>query len=127
MVAFTLNEAESVVHVRPSGALRKEDFEDLARTVDPYIERTGGLKGLILETADFPGWSDLKAVVGHIRFVRDHHRDIERVAFVTDSPVGDAAQYLADHFVKAEIKQFDFDGLAEAKAWVARGDVAETD
>jgi hypothetical protein len=127
MVAFTLNEAESVLHVRPSGPLRKEDFSDLARAVDPYIERTGGLKGLILETADFPGWSDLKAFVGHIRFVRDHHREIGRVAFVTDSSAGKAAEHIAAHFVSAEIKKFDFDALAEAKAWVARGEVAETE
>lgn len=48
MINYTLHEAESVLHVWPTGPLEERDFEELARAVDPYIERTGGLRGLLL-------------------------------------------------------------------------------
>jgi hypothetical protein len=118
MIDYTLEEINSVLHVRPTGPLEDTDFERLSRTVDPFIERTGQLRGLLIETADFPGWTDLAAVASHFRFVRDHHRQIEKVAFVTDSPLGKVADHLASHFVAATIRRFPFDEVAEAKAWV---------
>jgi hypothetical protein len=33
----------------------------------------------------FPGWESLGAMVAHLKFVRDHHRNIGRIAAVTDS------------------------------------------
>jgi len=118
VIDYTLDEASSVLHVRPTGPLRKADFETLARTVDPFIERTGRLRGVLIETAEFPGWQDLPAVARHFRFVRDHHREIERVAFVTESSIGEIADHLADHFVAARIQQFPRSEIEEAKSWV---------
>jgi hypothetical protein len=118
MIDYTLDEINSVLHVRPMGPLEGDDFEQLSRTVDPFIERTGRLRGLLVETADFPGWTDLAAVARHFRFVREHHRQIEKVAFVTESPMGKIAEQLASHFVAATIRRFPFSELAEAKAWV---------
>ena len=119
MIDYTLNESNSVLHVRPAGPLRKDDFEALSQAVDPFIERTGGLHGLLLETAQFPGWIDLAAAVRHFRFVRDHHRKIKKVAIVTDSPLGEAAEHIASHFVAAIIKHFPAGHLDKAKTWVA--------
>ena len=118
MIEYKLDRENSVLHVHPTGPLRKQDFEELARTVDPFIEQTGGLRGLILETARFPGWENLGAAVRHFRFVRDHHRKIKKIAAVTDSPLGDAAEHIASHFVAAEIKHFSAGQLDEAKAWI---------
>jgi hypothetical protein len=118
MINYTLHEAESVLHVRPAGPLEERDFEELARAVDPFIERTGGLRGLLVETAEFPGWGDPSAFASHFRFVREHHRQIEKVAFVTDSPVGEIADSVAQHFVAAEIRTFPFGATDEARAWV---------
>jgi len=70
----------------------------------PFIERTGGLHGLILESPSFPGWENLGAAVRHFRFVRGHHQKIKRVAVVTNSRLGDAAEHIASHFVAATIR-----------------------
>ena len=72
MIEHTLEMEDSILYVRPISALKQADFERLARTVDPYIEATGALAGLIIDAPTFPGWESLGAMSAHIRFVREH-------------------------------------------------------
>ena len=88
MVEHSLDTANSILYVRPKSALDKGDFDQLAKTVDPYIEKTGDLAGVIVEAPAFPGWESLGAMVAHFRFVRDHHKRVKRIALVTDSALG---------------------------------------
>ena len=118
MIDCSLDTANSILYVRPTSALAPEDFLQLAKTVDPYIERTGNLAGLILETSTFPGWTSLGAVVAHFRFVRDHHRHIKKVALVTDAALGNIAERLASHFVSATIRHFPAGQAEAAKQWI---------
>ena len=121
MIEHTLDSAHSVLYVRPRAALAQDDFIELARTVDPYIEETGNLAGLVIEAPAFPGWESLGAMAAHFRFVRDHHKHITKVALVTDSALGNAAEHLASHFVSAEIRHFPSAEIAAAKQWVTKG------
>jgi hypothetical protein len=123
MLDPNLDREAALLHLRPTGKLRKEDFEQLALLVDPFIDETGGLRGLIVETASFPGWSDLPAMIQHLRFVRAHHRKIARVALVTNSPIADFAQHLAAHFVSAQIKHFGAKELDSARQWIASAEI----
>ena len=106
MIHYNLDRQKRILHVRPTGALSKEDFNELSHVVDPFIEETGDLAGLILEVAHFPGWEDLRAVARHFRFVRGHHKKIKKVAVVTDSPIGSAAEHIASHFFPPESSIF---------------------
>jgi hypothetical protein len=119
MIDHTLDTASSILHVRPKSSLQQSDFAELARIADPHIEKTGGLAGLIIEAPAFPGWESLGAMAAHIRFVRDHHRHIRRIALVTDSPLGNVAEHLVAHFVSAEIKHFAAGELQAARQWIA--------
>ena len=67
----------------------------------------------------FPGWQNLEAAIAHFKFVRDHHRKISKVAFVSDSEVLALLPKLADHFVSAEVRHFKPDEEAKALAWIA--------
>jgi len=119
MVEHSLDAERGVLTVNPRAPLEKGDFAQLAKTVDPYIEKHGVLAGLLIEAPSFPGWDSLGAMAAHFRFVRDHHRKVKRVALVTDSPLGNVAQHLASHFVSAEIRHFPASALAAARQWVA--------
>ena len=119
MIDHTLDENASVLTVRPTGPLRTEDFNELATLVDPYIERTGGLNGLVLHVEHFPGWDDFPSALRHVRFVHDHHRKVRRIAVVTDSPLGDLAEHVTSRFIAATVKHFPADELDEAKTWAA--------
>lgn len=118
MIEYTLDTVNSILYVRPTASLEKEDFAQLATAVDPYIEKTGGLTGLIIEAPTFPGWESLGALTTHFRFVLDHHKHIKRVALVTDSTLGTVAEHLAAHFVSADIKHFAARDLKAATQWI---------
>jgi hypothetical protein len=118
MIESSLDTARSILYVRPKSALAEEDFVQLAKTVDPFIQSSGDLAGLILEIAAFPGWDSLGAMAAHFRFVRDHHKHIRKVAVVTDAPLGSLAEKLASHFVSATIKHFPAGAMAAAQQWI---------
>ncbi|MGH7241997.1 MAG: STAS/SEC14 domain-containing protein [Phycisphaerales bacterium] len=121
MVDYRLDAKDSILYVWPISPLTQEDFAKLISVVDPYIESTGDLAGLIIEADSFPGWESLGAMASHFRFVRDHHKRIKKIAAVTDSPMGAVAENLASHFVSAEIKHFPAGRGEAASQWVKAG------
>src|SRR5262245_64080322 len=118
MIEHRLDTEHGILYLRPKSALEQEDFVQLARTVDPYIEKTGDLAGLIIETPAFPGWDSLGAMAAHFRFVRDHHTRIRNVAVVTDAALGSLAEKLASHFVSATIRHFSAGEVEAARQWI---------
>jgi hypothetical protein len=116
MIEHTLDAAQSILYVRPKSSFAQSDFAQLAKTVDPYIEKSGELAGVIIDAPKFPGWDSLGAMAAQFRFVRDHHKRIKKLALVTDSAMGNVAEKLAAHFVSAEIKHFAAGELDAAKA-----------
>jgi hypothetical protein len=61
------------------------------------------------DTPEFLGWESLGSLLGHVRFVRDHHRKIRRVALCAGGALAALAPMLAEHFVQAEIRHFDYE------------------
>jgi stage II sporulation SpoAA-like protein len=118
MLEHELQRAEGLLVIRPRGPLQADDFISLAAVIDPYVEQHGNLRGLMIEASSFPGWDSFAAFVSHVRFVRDHHRVIRKVAAVSDSPILSIAPQLAKHFVKAEIRHFKSSERAAALAWL---------
>ena len=122
MIEHSLDAENAILYLRPQSALEKDDFVQLAKTADPFIEQTGGLAGLIIETPSFPGWKNIKAMTHHFRFVCSHHKHIKKVGLVTDSVIGDIGEHLASHFVSAEIRHFPAGELASATQWILSSD-----
>src|SRR5215467_1969095 len=106
-----------VLVVELTRALRRQDFDAIALTADAWIESHGVLRGLVIHTRAFPGWENLGALLHHVRFVRDHHRKIERVALAADSKMTSIAPRIGEHFIQAEVKVFGYDDLDAAVAW----------
>jgi hypothetical protein len=113
-----------VVEVRQP--LRAQDFDALAATADGWIEAHGDLAGIVIHAREFPGWQNLGGLIRHVRFVRDHHRRVRRVALASDSRLADLAPRLAEHFVQAEIRRFGYDALDDAVAWAEGAGVEAT-
>jgi len=57
-------------------------------------------------------------LVMHLKFIKQHHRKVTRLAFVTDSAVGTFAEKIGNHFVAAKVKTFLFNELDQAKQWI---------
>ena len=118
MIEYELRRAEGILLLRPRDRLEAADFESLAREVDPYIEANGTLHGLMIDAEAFPGWVNFAALVAHLRFVRDHHRKIEKVAVVSDSTFLSVAPKVASHFVRADVRHFSHAQREDALAWL---------
>jgi len=119
MIKYDLDTATSVLTVHPESAFDKNDFAELAKTVDPHIESTGDLAGVIIDAAHFPGWDGFGAMVSHFRFVRQHEKHVKKIAVVTDSHLGDVAEHLASHFVSAQIRHFPAGQVEQSRQWIA--------
>ena len=110
-----------VLVIEPHGSLRAEDFDALAAVVDPWVEQAGELPGIVVHTREFPGWQNVGSFIRHVRFVRDHHRKVRRVALAADGKVAELVPTFADVFVSAEIRRFEYDEEERAIAWAATG------
>jgi len=106
-----------VLVVDASQPLRSQDFDSIALTADTWIEAHGKLNGLVIHARRFPGWENLGALMKHVRFVRDHHRKIARIAVAADSAMASIAPSIAEHFVKADVKAFRYDEVDRAIEW----------
>jgi hypothetical protein len=109
-----------VIVVEIKEALRAQDFDALSTTADQWIQAQGSLHGLVLHAHHFPGWENLEGLIKHVRFVRDHHKKIERIAISSDARLASLTPRVAEHFVEAEIQTFAYDKLEDAISW-ARG------
>ena len=118
MLTVTLNETDGIAILAPDGALSAADFTAAAAQIDPYLERSGELRGLVIHVRTFPGWDSFGALLSHLRFVKNHQQRIAHVALVTDSALGGFAETVAGHFVAAEVRHFGFDELNAARAWI---------
>jgi hypothetical protein len=118
MIEYSIDTAHSILYVRPTTTLDRDDFANLTKTVDSYVETAGDLAGMLVEIPGFPGWENVDAMAAHFRFVWDHHARIKKVAVVTDSVLGRAAELFASHFVSPEIKHFPAGGNEAARQWI---------
>lgn len=124
MLEFKLDEFEGILRLHPHGELTETDFVLLTRKVDSYLEHHKKLLGVLVVSQDFPGWESFGAMIEHASFVYSHHQKISRVALVTDSVIADIVPLIANHFLDAEIRDFDFAQERDALAWI-RGDLRE--
>jgi hypothetical protein len=123
MLNVILQPNYGLVILEPHGALSVADFSLASEIIDPYIAKVGGLRGLMINSAEFPGWDSFTALVYHLKFIKNHHQYIAKVALVTNSMVGDFAAVLVGHFVRAQIKFFTYDEMQAAKYWLLSADL----
>lgn len=118
MLKVQLDEDSGIAILEPDGELSKDDFESASKIIDPYLAMHDSLNGIIIHTRSFPGWESFSSLVAHLKFIKEHHRKVSRIAFVTDSPIGDIAEKIAPHFVSAKIKKYAFDEFESSKKWI---------
>ena len=124
MLHVKLDETKGIAILEPNGALSENDFKSAAKSIDSYIEKSGKLSGIIIQVKSFPGCDSFSALITHLKFVKEHHKKVSHVAFVTDSPLGGFAEHVGSHFVNAEVRSFSFNELENSIQWII-GDTNE--
>ena len=89
MLNIELDEDAGIAILTPKGELSGSDFKTAAEIVDPFIEKCGDLKGIVVHVENFPGWDSFSSLVSHLKFVKDHHRKVSRIALRADAYGGD--------------------------------------
>ena len=120
-LTFEFLDEEGVLVLQPNGELEAADFARVAKEIDPYINSKGDLRGLVIVADNFPGWDDLSAMSAHFQFVREHHKNVRRLAMVTDDRVMSALPFLARHLLVDESRHFGMDEKNEALTWASQG------
>jgi len=118
MIQLELRSDSGVLIVKPLGPLSSEDFTAIALEADAYIASHGALNGLMLCFEKFPGWKNIQGLCSHFRFVRDHQRNIRKVAFVTNSKIVKLVIHIAKHFVHPEARYFGYNEQPSAINWI---------
>jgi hypothetical protein len=115
MLNHELRHDDKILVLSPDGPLEAADFTALASDVDAYLEQHGTLRGVLIRAKSFPGWKDFGALLAHLKFVKEHHRSIERVALVADGTFAHIMPQIGAHFVHAHVRHFDL--AREDAAW----------
>lgn len=122
MLKIEIDKDLNLVTLKPTGALSASDFADLTRQVDEYIGERDKAPNLMIVADSFPYWDSLKAIGAHVKFVRDHHKLVSKVAIVGDGFVMNVMPSIGDLFVAATIKHFASGQLDEARSWATSPD-----
>jgi hypothetical protein len=118
MLNYELRHADGILVLNPEGPLDTADFTMLAGYVDDYLEKHGMLRGVLIRAKSFPGWKDFGALLAHLRFVKEHHQKVEKVAVVADGAFATVMPHIASHFIHAQVQHFDFTREDAALDWL---------
>lgn len=126
MLNHELRRDEGILVLKPAGPLEAGDFTILASHVDAYLEQNGKLRGVLVHAKAFPGWKDFGALLAHLKFVKQHHQKIEKVAVVADGAFATVMPHIASHFIHAQVKHFDYAHEDAALDWLMENSRART-
>lgn len=118
MITVEVDPDSNVAILQPQGSITENDFETVRKIVDPYIDKTGRLDGVIVQARRFPDSEALRNLSSHMRFTHDQQERVSRVAVVSDSAMGNVKETLSENFTHADIQTFPFQDFEKAKRWV---------
>jgi hypothetical protein len=119
MLNIDIDTEKSLVTLKPTTALSEDDFARLTTQVDDYIEQSHKSPNIMIVADSFPYWDSFKAMGAHVKFVREHHKQVKKVAIVGDSLVLSVMPSMGNLFVAAEVKHFSTAQLEEARKWAS--------
>lgn len=121
MLLFELLDDRNILIITAEGPLEQADFDKFAQQINTNDATRSRPTRLMIRADSFPGWDSFEAFAAHLKFVSEHHRQIERIAIVTDSEILKIMPRIAGLLVHPKIKQFDLGKTDEAIAWLDTG------
>ena len=121
MLRYSIMQPEGILIIRPHGLLSKDDFRSLSPQLDMHLTAYARRHGVLIQAKVFPGWEKFSGSRADLDFIRNHHDQIDRIAVVTDSPVGGIAELFRRHAISAQFVHFPFAKYREAFHWLKAG------
>ena len=101
-------------------ARSRGDFERLASEIDPVIASKGKLAASWSARSRSRAGEKLNAIASHLKFIADHHPQIERVRRVRHRLL-EIMPRVAELFVHPKVRHFGFEEKDRALAWLETG------
>jgi hypothetical protein len=107
----------SALKIVPSEKLTEADFQGLTPQVDATIAKSGQVR-LLIDASGFNGWESFAAFQAHASFIKNHQRNVERLAIIFGH---EWQHWLVDTvrmFLHPEARSFNKSQEEEAREWV---------
>ena len=101
----------------PSEKLTEADFQGLALRVDPLIKKCGRVR-LLVDVSGFSGWESYAAFQAHASFIKNHQRNVERIAVIVGHDWQNWVVDVARMFLHPEARAFHESREEEAQRWL---------
>lgn len=118
MLLHEIDTANRILTITPDGELSATDFKQLTDVIDEYNSENEPLQTLMILTEHFPGWDSFGTLFQHLKFIRQQRDQIRKVAAVTDSGFLTVMPHIIDHFIKADVRHFDYKDKEQALKWL---------
>ena len=122
MLAKHIDKQRNLFIISPGEEITSQDFKQLARAVNEYINETDQIPNFVIQTLGLPNWKNLAALREHLHFIHDHQNIVKKIAVVGDGAMLSMVPLLADHFVRARLRHFPEAQGEQAEAWAATKD-----
>ncbi|WP_295799258.1 STAS/SEC14 domain-containing protein [uncultured Microbulbifer sp.] len=120
MIEHCWHHNHDILEIRPVAHVNPAEFRALAAQVDPVISQQGGLQGLLIDARHFTGWQSFADLVSHCVFIRNQHRQLHKIAILSDNTLLRFMPQLLNHFVAAEVRPFRGSELQPALDWLSQ-------
>ena len=125
MVSYKIMEKEAILIATPKSCISVEDFDNIRKDVDLFLQTHDSIEGLIVYAKEFSGWENFSSLINHLKFVKEHHKVIKKIAFVTNDTILTFVPNIAKHFVNAQIKNFEYEDMNKAMKWIKEPQLQE--
>lgn len=110
----------TIAEVQLRETLSGGDIHELADHIESALSHSLALRVMLDGTA-FRGWSDARALWGHLSFMRIHDRNIDRLAIVGATRWQRALAELTGRIMHPEERYFDEAERGRARRWLSEG------
>lgn len=111
------NISNNIVKIAVPVKIQDDDFQKISPVIEPLITQYGKIR-LLADATKFNGWENVAAFERHVKFVRNYHLKVERIAVIAGHLWQHWVISIVRMFVHPEIKIFDKGEEVDAERWV---------
>lgn len=117
MLNVDIKDRANIVVVTPDGPIKAADIANMAEQINGYINEHDRVPNLVIYAKTVPHWANFEALGKHLKFVRNHHEIVKKVALVSDSKLLWLAKIFVSRFIGAKVRRFTEEAYDDAVAW----------
>ena len=118
MIGFSIDDG-NIVHATPHGKISETDIRDTAGPqIDRLLRDKGHLSGVLVDAREFEGWEDFSAFAAHVKFIKDHHDKVDKIAVINGGENHDFLKRIFSLVPHIEFRFFAGDEEQTAEQWL---------